>query len=196
MEDWKSGHKTVCKAPGSTSKVPQGPLPKIDKPFTRIERNIFLHNLPENDVHAMLIDAFRMRQEDEYQYGKIDMDSIYSGKATSLAPFGRFLQNAEKERGILPAWWNETKRNECINLGMGGHEWADLSRRVEKHDIQEHYADDLMPMKLRMLAEAFCSVGPWGVDGKEMRQQMMKLEGTVESSTDMNVCSRIDLAGR
>jgi splicing suppressor protein 51 len=181
-KDWKSGHKAACKTGAPSKNIASdspkaGALPKIEKPFTRLEHDTFLHDLPEKDVYVLLIDAFRMRQEDEYQHGEPDEDSIYGGEPTSIIPFRRFLDNAEKKPGVLPAWWNKTKRDECIEFGKGSHEWVDLGCCVEKADIMKHYGDDMMPMKLRMLAESFCGVGPWGTPATSMRRMMMSTEG-------------------
>ncbi|KAF2672769.1 hypothetical protein BT63DRAFT_436634 [Microthyrium microscopicum] len=191
--DWKNGHKQACNKDNKPStdkkQKPARPPPKglsqhIDKPFTRLEHKTFLHDLPEKDVYTLLLDSYRMRQEDEYKFGgDADVDSIYGGAPHSLKPFRRFLRRAEKKSGILPAWWDQTKQEACVAQGMGGDEWSDLSCCVEKHDIVEHYDDPQMPMKLRMLAETFCGVGPWGTSGKGMRQMMMAAEGNSNTST-------------
>lgn len=55
----------------------------------------------------------------------------------------------------MPPWWSKEKRAECERLGSAGGEdwWSNLNYAVEKADIQEHYGDSMMPMKLRVLAE-------------------------------------------
>ena len=55
--------------------------------------------------------------------------------------------------GILPMWWNDEKRAACEEVAMDEEGWSAITFAVEKHDVQEHYKDDLMSMKLRMLAE-------------------------------------------
>jgi splicing suppressor protein 51 len=180
-KDWKSGHKAACKSdPSSETSAPKprkASRLKIEKPFTRLEHNIFLHDLSDEHVYILLIDSFRMRQEDLYKHQLPDADSIYCGAKDSLIPFSRYLDEAEKKPEILPAWWNKTKRAECIELGKGGHEWVDLSCCVEKDDVEKHYGDDLMPMKLRMLAESFLGIGPWGTPATPVRRMMMSMEG-------------------
>ncbi|EPE34827.1 MYND protein, putative [Glarea lozoyensis ATCC 20868] len=66
--------------------------------------------------------------------------------------FRRFLELAEGREGLLPSWWGRSKRDECVRVaGSGG--WADIGNAVEKSDVQEHYGDSMMPMKLRILGE-------------------------------------------
>ncbi|PQE03254.1 MYND domain protein [Rutstroemia sp. NJR-2017a BBW] len=49
---------------------------------------------------------------------------------------------------------------------MAGREpWYDIFKMVEKSDITEHYKDNLMPMKLRGLAEKIYGEGVFGVGG-------------------------------
>ncbi|KAI1183095.1 hypothetical protein F5B17DRAFT_417556 [Nemania serpens] len=54
---------------GSTALSPPKGLERpITKPFTRIDNNTYLHDRPEEDVYRVLIDAYRMRVEDEYKF--------------------------------------------------------------------------------------------------------------------------------
>lgn len=200
-KDWKN-HKKPCKekaaahnnkppasstSGGAASRAkpepPKGLSQHIDKPFTRLENKTFLHDLPEIDVYRLLIDSFRMRQEDNYKFlGDADIDSLYDGSANSLRPFRKFIARAERKTGILPPWWNASKRDACIALGMkGGDEWADLKCCVEKSDIMEHYEDSRMPMKLRMLAEFICGIASWTQaqgGGGPMRRILMEQEAS------------------
>ena len=41
----------------------------------------------------------------------------------------------------------------CEQRAMRRDHWASLHYVIKKHDIQRHYMDDSMPMKLRILAE-------------------------------------------
>lgn len=92
-----------------------------------------------------------MRMEDEYTFGANNF-GIYGGDSP-VPVFRKFLNLAEKRQGLLPSWWSKEKREECERLAMGGDTWADISCAVEKSDIQEHYGDGMMPMKLRILGE-------------------------------------------
>jgi splicing suppressor protein 51 len=116
----------------------------------------------ENDVMDQLIDAYRMRVEDDHRF-RGDNHGLYIG-GDPLEDFKGFLDKAEaqmgkeqqgeaKRSGILPRWWNQEKRTVCEQRATRRDLWSSLHYVVEKHDIQEHYMDNLMPMKLRMLAE-------------------------------------------
>lgn len=118
-----------------------------------LNSSTWLHNRPEPEVFTLLIDSYRMRVEDECNFrGDIDDDSLYGGGDPTIG-FRRFLQKAEKKSGVLPSWWSKEKRDACIAKGNRQDHWSTLHGAVEKHDIQEHYKDNSMPMQLRMLAE-------------------------------------------
>ena len=148
----------------------------ISKPFTRLDKNAWLHDRPEKDVYKLLIDAFRMRQEDSATMdGKFDKDTIYTGASDSTAGFRKFIQLASARANLLPSWWNSEKQKECENFGLGDN-FSNLKRKVNKAAIQEHYGDDKMPMQMRMFAEIVYGRGPGGSNGKSMRQLMMTME--------------------
>ncbi|KAL9002025.1 MAG: hypothetical protein Q9188_005020 [Gyalolechia gomerana] len=112
-----------------------------------------LDSLTKKDCYIQLIDSYRMRVEDDYKYA-CDNHGLYAGE--DPAPeFAQFLNLAEKRKGLLPEWWNKETRAACEAMGADSSKenWADLSCAVEKHDIMEHYKDNTMPMKLRLLAE-------------------------------------------
>lgn len=139
---WKADHKKRCI-------------------WGAISNNIYLDSLSEEAAMEQLIDAYRLRVEDDYKF-RGDAHGLYSME-DPLDDFEEFLDLAEaqmskegkdgqKRSGILPKWWCEEKRNACERKAMRGG-WSSISCAVEKSDIQEHYKDDTMPMKLRMLAE-------------------------------------------
>lgn len=63
----------------------------------------------------------------------------------------------KNKQSILPRWWNAEKRAYCeqraLNQTSDQNTWSNLLRPAGKDDILEHYQDQSMPMKLRMLAE-------------------------------------------
>ena len=112
-----------------------------------------LHQLPEKEVYTFLIDAYRMRVEDEYVFtGDISEDSLYGG-GQPIKEFRRFLNKTEKRPGLLPSWWSAAKRKECERVAVDESGWSCLAFAVEKSDIQEHYDNSMMPMQLRIFAE-------------------------------------------
>ncbi|KAK3710703.1 hypothetical protein LTR37_010122 [Vermiconidia calcicola] len=157
--DWKS-HRTSCKKQNSTnSGTKQNGNGNFQSSKATMEAMLglntttWLYNRPEAEVYTLLIDSYRMRVEDEYNFrGDVDDDSIYGGGDPTKG-FRRFLLEAEKRSGVLPSWWNAEKRNACVAKGDSKDHWSTLHCAVEKSDVQEHYKKPSMPMQLRMLAE-------------------------------------------
>jgi splicing suppressor protein 51 len=217
--DWKA-HKKVCSQlsasqPSTTAawdqpnlnsppisstseglSPPKGLDGPVTKPFTRLKTNTWLHDRPEKDVYRLLIDAYRMRVEDDYNYGEVDEDSIYSGASSGLYGFRRFIGLTASRIVLLPPWWSPEKQEECEQLGMNHNKsnWHDLSCAIEKSDVIEYYGDSQFPMQLRMFAEAVYQRGPGGNDGKAMMGMMAKLEeGKPNSSGNFTHMSTLDM---
>jgi splicing suppressor protein 51 len=156
--DWKN-HKKVCDRGASASGFfpptpPQPQLHTISDPASLLAgiSDDALHNIQNHtDVYRHLIDSYRMRVEDLYSW-EGEPTGIYAGE-DPLPGFRKFLDLAERRGTVLPKWWNEEKRAECEKLGLTEGDWSNLKFAVEKSDIQEHYKDPLMPMKLRVLGE-------------------------------------------
>jgi len=164
-DDWKK-HKRVC-ATNASSRTDSNPFPRAAEAHSPgfssanallgLSGDDFLHKLPEKDAFVQLIDCFRMRMEDEYTFGANNF-GIYGGE-NPVPVFKKFLDLAEKRNKLLPILWNKEKRKECERLAQGGDSWADISCAVEKSDIQEHYGDGMMPMKLRILGKKIYGKG-------------------------------------
>jgi splicing suppressor protein 51 len=107
--------------------------------------------LSEETAFSHIIDAYRLRVEDEYTLSG-NTRGIYN-QDLALPDFRRFLDKAEKRKGLLPLWWSEAKRRECEKLGRRPGSWTEIDCAVEKHDIAEHYKDASMPTFLRLFAE-------------------------------------------
>lgn len=160
--NWKS-HKPTCHLPGSAPPNPAQESGGRHNPgfdafnhMFGLSKDDFLHNLPEKEAFTLLIDCFRMRVEDEYAFGGNTI-GIYNGEQP-LPPFKKFLSLAESRPALLPSWWNPEKRRECERLAVNG-EWSNIKAAVEKSDIQDHYNDNMMPMKLRILGEKIYGKG-------------------------------------
>lgn len=76
--------------------------------------------------------------------------------------FATFLDLAESREGLLPSWWSPEKRTACEAFSVQqmrgrykdlGHAEGNIFAFTDKKDIMEHYADNAMPMKLRILGE-------------------------------------------
>ena len=202
--DWKK-HKKICaknaaapsstRSSGSTNSDPgrsKGLSAAIDKPFHRLDNNTWLHDRPETDVFKLLIDAYRLRIDDENKYGEgLHRDGSYSGTQEDGTAFRKFLNKAHSKPGLLPSWWSPTTVDECITVSLPAGQWSSLTTKVGKGDIIEHYGDGEMPIQLRMLAEEVYGSGVGGANGKEIRKIMMMREtGELKS----NALSRIDIA--
>ena len=168
----KVEHNTSYKTPHVSNLQKQ-----IPNPFTRLDNNTYLHDRPEQDVYKLLIDSFRLRQEDNFvQEKKKDKNSIYTGAENSSDGFRRFLQVAASRNNLLPPWWNADKQKECEDVGLNGADESSLKRKLYKQEVQDKYGDDKMPMQIRMLAETVYARGPGGADGTAMRRAMMSME--------------------
>ena len=178
-QDWKL-HKKVCK-----------PCFK-DKPFHALDNGTWLFERPPRDVYTLLIDTYRMRMEDEYSIEQNNNnDSLYSGDGMNAAirGLGKFITRAEtKHRNLLPEWWTEQSRKECVALSKDTSQWADISCCVKKSDVIEHYKDQFIPMQLRMFAEQIYDRPLMGQSGELMRKRMMMGEaGTTMMSTHIDL---------
>ncbi|KAK4135876.1 hypothetical protein BT67DRAFT_440752 [Trichocladium antarcticum] len=178
--NWKA-HKKIC-GKGSSS-GPGAPMPSkgldqpIAKPFTALENGTWLHGRPEKDVYRLLVDAYRMRAEDDYTWeGKANPDGLYGGAENGLNGLRRFLGLAVARPGLLPPWFDAEKQRECEDFGMDSTQFQDLCSRVQKNDIIDHYGDTRFPMQLRMFAEAVYGRGPGGQNGATMRRAMASME--------------------
>ncbi|EFY84134.1 hypothetical protein J3458_003723 [Metarhizium acridum] len=176
--DWKS-HKKTCGRRANLS-PPKGLERGVACPFTRLDNGTWLHDRPEKDVYRLLIDAYRLHVADMYNLeGEVDDDSLYSGASDGLRGFQRFLGRVASRPGLLPPWWDASKKRDCEAFGMTpeqGNARAYLACAVEKSDITEKYGDPQFPMQLRMLAEAVYGRAPGGSDGTAMRKLMVAME--------------------
>ena len=116
----------------------------------------------KQQCYAWLVDAFRMRVEDEYTmngnlYGSYADSANYdSNGSCALNDFSTFLAGAHAHR-VLPDWW--------LDGGRATHDkacFAFAARRVrhavEKSDMQEAHGP-MGPMFLRGLAERVTGIG-------------------------------------
>jgi splicing suppressor protein 51 len=210
--NWKA-HKKVCTQDAGTSPAvsrpiapaaglpvgiarsianKQAPVPGpgifIDKPFTRLHNRTWLHARPRKEVYKLLIDAYRLRMEENYSLeGEAETDSIYGGAADGLEGFRRFLAEARSRLGFLPQWWDGERQRECEALGMTGTGWSDLSTAVGMGDINEHYGDPRFAMQLRIVGETVYGTGPGGQPDPELIEHMMAMESTSGTFSMLNL---------
>ncbi|PNP51375.1 hypothetical protein THARTR1_08025 [Trichoderma harzianum] len=150
----------------------------ITNPFARLAKGIWLHDRHKQDVYALLIDAFRLREADDFTYsGMTNNDSVYSGRVSSCPAFRRFLYQAEA-KGLMPPWWSDQKRVECLTKGIDKRQdnYHDLHAMTRDIEIVVVYEDAIMTMQLRMFAESVLGKGAAGSDGRLMLQKMVVAE--------------------
>ncbi|KAL7935445.1 hypothetical protein V8C35DRAFT_279174 [Trichoderma chlorosporum] len=185
LTDWKAHRNLFCVNPTS---IPVDTLAKphrvpflkthISNPFARLAKGIWLHDRHKQDVYALLIDSFRLREADDFAYGGItNNDSVYSGRVSSCPAFRRFLYQAEA-KGLMPPWWSDQKRVECLTKGIDKRpdNYHDLHAMTRDIEIVVVYEDAIMTMQLRMFAESVLGDGAAGSDGRLMLQKMVVAE--------------------
>lgn len=119
-----------------------------------------------------------MKQEDTHNIeGDTMTGTIYNGEVNSIPAFRVMLGKASQVQGLLPPWWNDDKAAECILYGRRSGHGFSLAAAQGKSDVQDHWKDPQMPMKLRMLGEKIYGVGPGGQPAASMLSMMMSMEG-------------------
>lgn len=102
-------------------------------------------------AYRQIIDAFRLRTEDEYVFNLQHIGVYAREDPTGL--FKEFLDLAEKS-GVLPVWWTAEKRGEVQRLSQEKAGGSYLHHAIERSDVIEEYGGDtVMPLKLRALGE-------------------------------------------
>ncbi|OPB47063.1 hypothetical protein A0O28_0071870 [Trichoderma guizhouense] len=185
LTDWMVHRNLFCVNP---SAIPPDTLAKphrvpflkthITNPFARLAKGIWLHDRHKQDVYALLIDSFRLREADDFNYGGMtNNDSVYSGRVSSCPAFRRFLYQAEA-KGLMPPWWSDQKRVECLTKGIDKRQdnYHDLHAMTRDIEIVVVYEDAIMTMQLRMFAESVLGKGAAGSDGRLMLQKMVVAE--------------------
>lgn len=183
--NWKA-HKQACARHAQDGRQPsieakaQQPFTAGEqdkKPFTAIDRNVFLHDRTEEKTYQLLIDTLRMRQEDEYTLNdELMSGTIYNQEPSSENAFRTLIRKAKAVPGLLPPWWDERSTGKCLDYARDSAQFS-LAHAQEKHDIQETWGDTKMPMKLRMLAERVYGNTPGGHRSDAMLGMMMGIEG-------------------
>ncbi|KAK1756547.1 hypothetical protein QBC47DRAFT_380138 [Echria macrotheca] len=185
-DDWKA-HKKICGKPNPPSaaeaqasrlRPPKGLDAGVPNPFTRLDSDTLLHDRSQDDVFRLLIDTYRLLVEDCHNIeGKVELDSLYGRSPNARAAFTRFLNKIEqRKRSLLPSWWNDEKKKECVTFGLDDGKWQYLGRAVTKADLIEHYGDPQFPMQLRMLGEAVNGFAPGGGNGAAVRKMLADME--------------------
>ncbi|KAF2967609.1 hypothetical protein GQX73_g6007 [Xylaria multiplex] len=184
-QDFKH-HKTSCPnlIPKGTPQLPDAALSKkVASPFYRLQRGDYLQGLPATDIYKLLIDAYRLRVEDNKAYaGTRGEDSIYGNAHDGLEGFRNFINRAKEIPRMLPPWWSDKKQAECEGLGrLKG--WSSLSCKIDGADVRSHYNDRFMDIQLRFLAEDIYGTGIGDRQKRFLRPEVEKLTDSANFRT-------------
>ena len=70
-----------------------------------------------------------------------------------VSGFRNFLDQAEKRGDVLPTWWDDCQREECISIGSKKEHWSSLYSSVTDSDIQKQYGNPVFPLMFRGMAK-------------------------------------------
>lgn len=113
----------------------------------------WLSSLPDTVCYDAIIDAYRLRVEDEYALsGKAEAGSLYAHDFP-LAHFIRFIELARRE-GILPDSWTPNRSVACQQIALDEDGDACILHSVDEDYIRDKYknSDPIVVDVLRMLA--------------------------------------------
>lgn len=113
----------------------------------------WLSSLPDFICVEAVIDAYRLRIEDEFLLPrKVEAGTLYAGDFP-LQHFNRFLQLAV-ERGGLPDSWTPMRTVDCIEIALDERSEACILHAVDHGDILEKWDGNLVFVNaLRMIAD-------------------------------------------
>ena len=125
-----------------------------------------MHGRSEDDTIKLLIDSFRLRIDDEYRTARVmrpgtiyDVYSEDSGEG-----FKMWLDDVKSRPGLLPSWWTDEWKEECIQYGMDYDEFATLHYTIGPNDLLEHYGDDGTGVAVKQLRIFGDRVTGWSVN--------------------------------
>ncbi|KAK1241250.1 hypothetical protein MKX08_001224 [Trichoderma sp. CBMAI-0020] len=189
--DWGVHQVMYCVKPSSIPidqllepHIPSFLRTSLPNPFARLSKGLWLHDRHKIDVYALLIDSFRLREADDYWYaGLKKKESAFSGKESSVSPFRVYLNLAET-KGLMPPWWSQKKRVECLDMGLdsSSDNFHDLRAMTRDIEVLVIYESAIMLMQLRMFAESVLGTGPARTNGQLMLQKMVMEEEASRSA--------------
>jgi mitochondrial splicing suppressor protein 51 len=162
--DWKE-HKTVCGKQEKQSETVGDARRSLMNKLAGGAKNsdptqtisgasqnecLMFSKLPRKDVFFYLIDAYRLRVDDEYSFTG-EARGIYSGDGDeAFYDFDAFLTLA-KEKKLLPSWWNDEAEDELADISENLIPFA-----LEKSDLsgmERYKSSPFISVELRMIAE-------------------------------------------
>ncbi|KAL2839186.1 hypothetical protein BJY01DRAFT_250604 [Aspergillus pseudoustus] len=158
-------HKKICSQNAAAREHMNNPprhLSKlVKKPYHKLRDRAWLHDRPRQDVYRMLIDAYRLRMDDEWRSsGQADPKSIYcEGVDSGHDGFHTFIMQADiadvanGSAKLMPHDWNVTDVIECVTqYSMKKEAWSSLSQKINEDYVYEHYRSYSLGQQLRIFA--------------------------------------------
>ncbi|KAJ5750735.1 MYND domain protein [Penicillium manginii] len=126
---------------------------QIPNPFQRIKDKKWLHDRPKEDIYKLLIDAYRLRMDDDYKFlGLKQPNTPYAdANCDGTASLEIFLRMAEL-LSLLPTWWDESETTACVESAKL-LTWSNTAIKITADYVRSYYEDPSMPMQLRIIAE-------------------------------------------
>lgn len=159
-------------APGPTLQV------QIRRPYHKLIEGAWLRERSESDVFRLLLDTYRLRMQDLYQYEHtVESDSIYHGRGNKDASgFLRFLGLVAQDSRLLPGWWSTSKGRQYLEFArMENRSFGGLDYMIDESEIQRLYQDEGMVLQLRVFAEQVYGEAVNGLElGRDLHKNLVK----------------------
>lgn len=126
---------------------------RVPTPFLKLKERRWIHDRPKEDVFKLLIDAYRLRLDDDVKFlHTVHKDTIYTNTDNDgLVSLDRFLQLAESA-DLMPPWWSAGEITACLTRGCP-LTWSNTSSKITLKDVNKYYGDPLMGLQLRIFGE-------------------------------------------
>lgn len=126
----------------------------------KASRGLYLHDFSHQATYSILIDSFRLRENDNKVMGQELSEARYPiGHArmgqkiltVSQKNLREYLELVESRQGMKPQWWDDKRRNECLQKAQADKDFK-LTNEMSQSLIIARYEDLIMPAKLRAFA--------------------------------------------
>jgi hypothetical protein len=153
---------------------------QIPNPFQRIKDKKWLHDRPKEDVYKLLIDAYRLRMDDDYKFLGLEQPNTPYADANcdGTASLEIFLRMAELS-SLLPTWWDESETTACVESAKL-LTWSNTAIKITADYVRSYYEDPSMPMQLRISAEQVVRKDMIGIEFLKLLDAEVLLERSHE----------------
>ncbi|KAJ5988442.1 MYND domain protein [Penicillium waksmanii] len=152
---------------------------KITDPFQKLKEKKWLHDRPKEDIYKLLIDAFRLRMDDDFKFLELrHANTIYDDISCDGTPsLELFIRMAVLYP--VPEWWNESELASCLEYAKL-LTWSNIMVKITADDVKAYYGDPSMVLQLRIFAEQVVEKGGIGIDFLSMLDVGVMLERSHE----------------